>query len=283
MREQLHIGEVARLVGVSTKTIRYYHQIGLLAEPERTESGYRLYNAAHLLRLQRIRRLRALGLPLERIREILEQAPQDHEKTLRAALHSLVEELSAQILELEERRSFLQELLAREHLEMEDRETYLFYSPEMKERLLPHLAHLGAESLEWGQRIDAMLGSFHWPDEYRQGFERSLRHVADHADRYRQLFALEERLARLAHLPEDDPEVEQLAEDYVQSEEIALLFRQLEQAGLGEENQFSAALAGLLTQVASPALRRFFEILASKAPLQPADRPSLSTKSEQEQ
>ena len=36
--------------------------------------------------MQRIRRLRALGLPLERIREILEQAPQDHEKTLRAAL-----------------------------------------------------------------------------------------------------------------------------------------------------------------------------------------------------
>jgi hypothetical protein len=62
MREQLHIGEVARLVGVSTKTIRYYHQIGLLAEPERTESGYRLYDAAHLLRLQHIRRLRALGL-----------------------------------------------------------------------------------------------------------------------------------------------------------------------------------------------------------------------------
>src|SRR5579885_1287340 len=151
MREQLHIGEVARLVGVSTKTIRYYHQIGLLAEPERTESGYRLYDAAHLLRLQRIRHLRALGLPLERIREILEQAPQDHEKTLRAALHSLVEELSAQILELEERRSFLQELLASENLELEDREAYLFYSPELKERLLPHLAHLSAESLEWGQ------------------------------------------------------------------------------------------------------------------------------------
>lgn len=51
MREQLHIGEVARLVGVSTKTIRYYHQIGLLTEPARTESGYRLYDAGHLLRL----------------------------------------------------------------------------------------------------------------------------------------------------------------------------------------------------------------------------------------
>ena len=71
MRELLQIGEIARLVGVSTKTIRYYHEINLLAEPERTESGYRLYNAQHLLRLQRIRRLRSLGLSLDRIRAIL--------------------------------------------------------------------------------------------------------------------------------------------------------------------------------------------------------------------
>src|SRR5260370_10194274 len=45
MRERLHIGEVAALVGVSPKTIRYYHEVGLLAEPERTDVGYRLYTA----------------------------------------------------------------------------------------------------------------------------------------------------------------------------------------------------------------------------------------------
>lgn len=37
MRELLQIGEVAKLIGVSTITIRYYHEIGLLAEPKRTE------------------------------------------------------------------------------------------------------------------------------------------------------------------------------------------------------------------------------------------------------
>ncbi len=70
MRELLQIGEVAKLIGVSSKTIRYYHEIGLLAEPKRTEGGYRLYTAQDLLRLQRIRRLRSLGLPLERIKEM---------------------------------------------------------------------------------------------------------------------------------------------------------------------------------------------------------------------
>ena len=52
MRELLQIGEVAKLIGVSPKTIRYYHEIGLLAEPKRTEGGYRLYMAQDLLRLQ---------------------------------------------------------------------------------------------------------------------------------------------------------------------------------------------------------------------------------------
>jgi DNA-binding transcriptional MerR regulator len=53
MRELLQIGEVAKLIGVSPKTIRYYHEIGLLAEPKRTGVGYRLYTAQDLLRLSR--------------------------------------------------------------------------------------------------------------------------------------------------------------------------------------------------------------------------------------
>ncbi len=104
MRELLQIGEVAKLIGVSPKTIRYYHQIGLLAEPKRTEGGYRLYAAHDLLRLQRIRRLRSLGLPLDRIKEILGESDVEQEVMLRNALQSLVQELTAQIIELEERR-----------------------------------------------------------------------------------------------------------------------------------------------------------------------------------
>lgn len=43
MRTQLHIGEVAQLLGVTPRTIRHYQKVGLLAEPERTGAGYRLY------------------------------------------------------------------------------------------------------------------------------------------------------------------------------------------------------------------------------------------------
>jgi DNA-binding transcriptional MerR regulator len=43
--------EVARLVGVTTKTVRHYEKVGLLGAPQRSEAGYRLYAADDLLRL----------------------------------------------------------------------------------------------------------------------------------------------------------------------------------------------------------------------------------------
>ncbi len=51
------------------KTILYYHKIGLLQEPERSQGGYRLYGAAELTRMQFIKRLKSLGLDLKRIKE----------------------------------------------------------------------------------------------------------------------------------------------------------------------------------------------------------------------
>ena len=53
------------------QTIRYYEQIGLLAEPERSEGNQRIYRQNHLDRLGFIRHSRELGFSLERIREIL--------------------------------------------------------------------------------------------------------------------------------------------------------------------------------------------------------------------
>ena|ERR1700680_2696953 len=49
MREQLHIGEVAALVGVSPKAIRYYHEVGLLSEPGRTGGGLSTVHCARFV------------------------------------------------------------------------------------------------------------------------------------------------------------------------------------------------------------------------------------------
>ncbi|APU15610.1 MerR family transcriptional regulator [Actinoalloteichus fjordicus] len=64
--------ELAELAGVTVRTLRHYHQIGLLAEPPRSAGGYRRYDVGHLVRLLRITRLTALGVPLSALPPVLD-------------------------------------------------------------------------------------------------------------------------------------------------------------------------------------------------------------------
>jgi DNA-binding transcriptional MerR regulator len=69
----LAIGEVARAAAVTTRTLRYYQEMGLLHPSGVTSRGNRLYSAADVERLQRILELRdVMGFDLERIRLILD-------------------------------------------------------------------------------------------------------------------------------------------------------------------------------------------------------------------
>lgn len=68
----MRIGELARQSGVPASTLRYYEQVGLLPEPERTSSGYRSYGQAALERLSFIRSAQAVGLTLAEVRDVLD-------------------------------------------------------------------------------------------------------------------------------------------------------------------------------------------------------------------
>ena len=68
----MKIGELADQVAVSTKTIRYYESIGLLAEPARTPAGYRDYDDDAVERLRFVRDAQATGLSLTEISSVLE-------------------------------------------------------------------------------------------------------------------------------------------------------------------------------------------------------------------
>ncbi len=67
----LTIGKLGGAAGVKVPTIRYYEQIGLLPKPERSAGNQRLYGSKALDRLAFIRHARALGFPLEAIRDLL--------------------------------------------------------------------------------------------------------------------------------------------------------------------------------------------------------------------
>lgn len=66
------IGDLSRRTEVKVPTIRYYEQMGLLPEPERSEGNQRRYGRAELDRLSFIKHARDLGLTIESIRELLD-------------------------------------------------------------------------------------------------------------------------------------------------------------------------------------------------------------------
>jgi DNA-binding transcriptional MerR regulator len=107
------IGQLARYIGVSTKTIRVYHDKRLLPEPSRDSSGYRRYTAQHAIDLIKIRTLAEAGVPLARIRD-LQAAPKEE---FRRALHQVDRDLTARIRRLRHTQRRLRQLAAG-HIQM---------------------------------------------------------------------------------------------------------------------------------------------------------------------
>lgn len=73
MNGQLTIGQIAREVGIPTKTIRYYEEISLLQPAKRMDNKYREYSKEDIARLRLIKQARALGLSLNEVKELVEE------------------------------------------------------------------------------------------------------------------------------------------------------------------------------------------------------------------
>ena len=89
--KQLKIGDLARITGLSIKTIRYYERRGLLEQPPRTEGGYRLYGPEEVARLRFVQRAKLLGLTLEEIRELVALAAKCNEGEIVPRLEEVLE------------------------------------------------------------------------------------------------------------------------------------------------------------------------------------------------
>jgi DNA-binding transcriptional MerR regulator len=97
----LTIGQLAAYAGVTVRAVRHYHQIGLLPEPQRDESGYRRYGATAVVSLIRIRILANAGVPLSAIGQMLEADA----STFAEAIHRIDSHLHDEIQRLETSRT----------------------------------------------------------------------------------------------------------------------------------------------------------------------------------
>jgi len=116
MKEKpLLIGRLARLAGVKPDTIRFYERSGLLPNPQRMASGYRVYDDGALKQVRFIREAQSLGFSLDEIRRILSLRGQGKE-TCRCVIsmaEATLAETEAKLKELQEFRNALTNNLER--------------------------------------------------------------------------------------------------------------------------------------------------------------------------
>jgi DNA-binding transcriptional MerR regulator len=96
--------QIAELAGTSVRAVRHYHEVGLLAEPERRANGYKQYGVAHLVRVLRIKRLTDLGFSLGQIDEMgdADEHPEEELRKLDTELAETIDRLEGVRAELAE-------------------------------------------------------------------------------------------------------------------------------------------------------------------------------------
>ncbi|MBR8740648.1 MerR family transcriptional regulator [Nocardiopsis sp. MG754419] len=101
--------ELAELAGVTVRTVRHYHQIGLLPEPPRSVNGYRRYTADDLVRLLRVRHLVEVGVGLSDVPEVLDE---ESSTASTAVLDRVEADIDARISRLRTQRDLVRSLRA---------------------------------------------------------------------------------------------------------------------------------------------------------------------------
>lgn len=198
----MRISELAALVGVSARTVRHYHHMGLLPEPERLANGYREYRLRDAVVLARVRRLAELGLSLDEIRDVLAD---DRGRGLREVLLELDCDLARRQKAIGARRERLAALLAEADLDPDST-----VSPGMA-AVLRDLPAGDSVSGRFDRELLTLIDTGAGPED-RAGFTELLRPLTEPgaAARGRALYA---RLDELADADPADPRVVTLARD----------------------------------------------------------------------
>ncbi|GIH93310.1 MerR family DNA-binding transcriptional regulator [Planobispora siamensis] len=191
----LTIGQLAAYAGVTVRAVRHYHQIGLLPEPERDESGYRRYGAMAVVSLIKIRTLANAGVPLSQIGRMLEADA----STFAEAVQRIDRHLREEIERLETSRRQIAQLASGDSLVL---------PPEVVS-YLDRLREIGvAERVVEGERDGWILLAARWPDHIREIMPEKFAQLHDPQVvwLYRILSEMSESDA------DDDPRLEEIAD-----------------------------------------------------------------------
>ncbi|MBR8837269.1 MAG: precorrin-8X methylmutase [Stigonema ocellatum SAG 48.90 = DSM 106950] len=179
MSKNLTIKELTDVVGssITPRMVRHYHQLGLLPQPVRSPSNYRLYNDKDVVRLQRIVALKQQGFQLNHIRQILDVEPEaDTTANLMAQLQQQYQAVMQQIAQLRQTASALEGLLGRDqHCQIMQAEVLA------QLKLLEVETKVGLGGLEklWSG-LDAQVHAH--PEAFQESLQRLLPDLCDRSE-----------------------------------------------------------------------------------------------------
>lgn len=215
MKNQILIGDFVKLTNSTLKTVLYYHKIGLLNEPKRSNSGYRLYGAEELNQMRMIKHLKNLGLDLKKIKEILGYAKDN--KNITEVLKSLHCELLTERKKIDEQISKIETLLNKQ---VEDVEETLFESSSFRaitetldQDQFENYKKSHEELFNQQRNIFGAMDDFQWGKNYKENFSEMAKYFKLNPKKYEIALELGNRLSKLKYMEVDDPEIEKLAKE----------------------------------------------------------------------
>jgi DNA-binding transcriptional MerR regulator len=212
---QIKISDFVKLTRSTLKTVLYYHKIGLLQEPKRSSSGYRLYGAEELARMRMIKHLKNLGLDLKQIKEILGDIK--NQNNLSEVLKSLQAELLQEKKTIEDQLSKIEILLKQQTVLLDksafDSETFQMVTEILEPVQAENHVHAYTELFEQRRNIFGIIEDFQWGEDHKENFKAIAEYFKLHPEQYQIALEFGKRLAGLKEMSEEDPEVEFLARE----------------------------------------------------------------------
>jgi DNA-binding transcriptional MerR regulator len=243
----LTIGQLAAYAGVTTRAVRHYHHIGLLAEPERDASGYRRYGAIAVVSLIKIRTLASAGVPLSQIAELLDADP----AAFAEAVRRIDDQLRDEVERLEASRRQIAQLAAGDSLVV---------PPEVAV-YLDRLRELGASPrIVEGERDGWILVAARWPELISEWMPDKLAQLEDP-----RLVRLYQVLSELSENDEgnDDPRLVEAADILAGLLEQAYAAGET-QAGDGTHDDLPFDLLDALAVESDPRMERMQQLMRER-------------------
>lgn len=215
MDNKIKISDFAKLNRCSLKTIMYYHKIGLLQEPKRSSSGYRLYGAEELTRMRMIKHLKYLGLDLKQIKDLL--GDMHNHRSLKNVLRSLHAELLNEKRDIEEQLARVELLLNKEEVLIEEdsfgSESFNMITEILEPNQTVNYMKTCPEKFDQQRNIFGIIDDFQWGEDYQEKFKALAEYFNTHPEQHKMSLAFGKRLEKLSQMSEDDPEIEILAQE----------------------------------------------------------------------